>query len=80
MHSTTFNETIWHQLGEQSRHEMKVKLLHTVEILGECNLVHGDATKDNVLYDPKTKSVVLVDFEDMVDNAVYQFGVDAPEI
>ncbi|KAF8463455.1 hypothetical protein BDZ91DRAFT_784027 [Kalaharituber pfeilii] len=80
MPGTTFNDTTWHQLGEQGRHEMKVKLLHAIEILRERNLVHGDATKNNVLYDPETKSVVLVDFEDMVDNTDYQFGVEGPEI
>jgi hypothetical protein len=42
-------------------------------------MVHDDATKSGVLYDPETSNVVLLDFERILDNTEYGFGIEDPE-
>lgn len=75
-----FNDDMWMKLGEEGRAVIARKLRVAVGTLRKIGFFHGDATKGNVLYDPHTAGVCLLDFEHAQPN-VYNFGIeDGPEL
>ncbi|KAF8249826.1 hypothetical protein K440DRAFT_640622 [Wilcoxina mikolae CBS 423.85] len=80
MRGVQFSDSEWRKLGEEGRMRMEETLKLMVQVLRQSRMFHGDATKSNVLYDPETSNVVLLDFEEMLDNTEYGFGVEGPEI
>ena len=67
-------------IGSHGRNEMSSKPQEAIRVLRHMNLWNRDAANNNILYDITTRSVAMIDFEQIESNDLDNFELEGPEL